>query len=57
MNQRALNWIILILAVLAVPFTHGILQYCALIIAALYRGHSTLRLLGGGGDGRVQLSG
>ncbi len=30
-----MNWIILILAVLVVPHTHGILEYGGLIIAAI----------------------
>ena len=35
MKSRAINYVILILAVLAVPYTHGVLQYVGLIIAAI----------------------
>jgi uncharacterized membrane protein len=33
--HRAVNWIILIIAVLAVPFAHGILQHVGLILFAI----------------------
>jgi hypothetical protein len=33
--HRAGNWIILVLGVLAVPFTHGVLEYFGLILAAI----------------------
>ena len=35
MVHRVLNWLILILTVLCVPFTHGILEYCGLLLIAL----------------------
>ncbi len=31
----AINWIILIVAVLAVPYSHGPIQYVGLILAAI----------------------
>jgi hypothetical protein len=35
MVHRVINWIILILAILVVPHTHGIFEYGGLILAAL----------------------
>jgi len=35
MAHRVINWIVLILAVLAVPYTHGIFEYGGLILVAL----------------------
>jgi hypothetical protein len=33
--HRVIDWIILVLGVLAVPFTHGILEYVGLILAGI----------------------
>ncbi len=33
--HRLFNWAILVVAVAAVPFTHGVLEYCGLILAAI----------------------
>jgi hypothetical protein len=50
--HRIANWIILILAVLCVPFTHGILEEVALILpAVLLIGVNTI--LARRGRGRV----
>jgi hypothetical protein len=35
MTHRVIDWIILVLAVLCVPFTHGIHEYGGLILAAI----------------------
>jgi hypothetical protein len=33
--HRVINWAILILGILAVPLTHGLLEYCGLILGAI----------------------
>jgi putative effector of murein hydrolase LrgA (UPF0299 family) len=35
MVHRVIDWIILILGVLAVPFAHGIVEYGGLVLAAI----------------------
>ena len=34
--EKAIGWMILVLAVLAVPYTHGTLEYCGLLLVGLF---------------------